>query len=292
MRVFELSADKPIDYHFTGKFESPSELWIHDHAPLTDYELFVMTKGSLYLSYNHKNFQVNEGEILLLPPLPPPHNLRAGYRSSNCSFYWLHFSCEHPVTSLNISSYPHASASQIKNRLLIPCHAQIPQPEKVIVLMKQLQDAIRLNYSPFIFDYMATVILSEVHHQFLYQLRHSVNESKVQTQIYNDIIDYVKQNIHAKLTVSHIASHFGYNEKYLSHMFSSISQLPLKQFILRNKMDEANFLLTDTNMSVREISDALGFNDNHHFMKCYKKTTGLTPSEYRNAFAKRLLYHK
>lgn len=292
MHAFELSADKPIAFNLTGKFESPSDLWTHDHTPLVDYELIVMTKGSLYISHHHKNFEVKEGEILLLPPLPPPYNLRSGYRPSDCAFYWLHFSCEHPVSLLNISAYPCSPASQIQNRLLIPCHTQIPQPEKVIVLMKQLQDAVRLEHSSFAFDYMTTIILSEIHHQFLSQLRHPTNGFKVQTQIYNDIIDYVKQNIHSKLTVSHIAKHFGYNEKYLSHMFSSTSKMPLKQFILKNKMDEANFLLTDTNMSVREISDSLGFNDNHHFMKCYKKTTGLTPSEYRNAFAKRLLFHK
>jgi len=94
------------------------------------------------------------------------------------------------------------------------------------------------------------------------------------------------------ITVSQIAEEFGFNEKYLSHMFSSISGMPLKQFILQSKINEANFLLSDTNMQIAEISAALGFSDPHVFMKSYKRITGLTPTEYRNAFSRRMLFHK
>lgn len=74
-------------------------------------------------------------------------------------------------------------------------------------------------------------------------------------------------------------------------MFSNIAGIPLKQFILNVKMDAANFMLTDTNASISEIAASLGFTDSHNFAKAYKKIAGLTPTEYRNAFFKRLLYH-
>ncbi|MDE6976631.1 MAG: helix-turn-helix domain-containing protein, partial [Lachnospiraceae bacterium] len=35
----------------------------------------------------------------------------------------------------------------------------------------------------------------------------------------------------------------------------------------------------------------LGFSDNHNFSRTYKRLTGLTPSEYRDTFSKRLLFH-
>ena len=67
--------------------------------------------------------------------------------------------------------------------------------------------------------------------------------------------------------------------------------MPLKQYILRVKIEQANFLLTDTNKSVSEIARELGFSDNHNFSRTYKRLTGLTPSEYRDTFSKRLLFH-
>lgn len=288
MKYFELLTETPLKYHFTGKFESPSENWIHEDFPLTDYELFVITKGTLYISYHQQNYMVTEGEMLLLPPMPEPYNRRKGYRPSDCSFYWLHFSASHEVRF----TAPQKVSLDAPHKLIIPIQQFLPCAEKVIVLMKQLQDAIRLNYAPFALDYMTTIILYEIHHQLLPLVSHEASETSTQRQIYHDIIDYIKQHIHTKLTVAEIADHFGYNEKYLSHMFSSISKMTLKQFILKNKMDAANFLLTDSNKSIQEIAISLGFSDSHHFMKSYKKITGLTPSEYRNAFSQRLLFHK
>ncbi|MBE6022550.1 MAG: AraC family transcriptional regulator [Cellulosilyticum sp.] len=294
MNVFKIYADQPLCYHFTGKFEAPNANWIHQHSILTDYELIVMTKGTLYISYNKQNYTLSEGEMLLLPPLEEPNNYRNGFRPSECSFYWLHFACHHPVNSLSVvpSSLTNHASSVTSNTVLIPTQMSLPHSEKVIVLMKQLQDAIRLKYTSFSLDYMTTIILLEIYHQFLLTTSHTPQKEDKQKQIFNDIIDYIKQNIHTKLTVTAVAKHFGYNEKYLSHMFSKTSNISLKQFILKNKIDAANFLLTDTNQSIQDIALYLGFTDYHNFMKCYKKNTGLTPSEYRNAFSKRLLYHK
>lgn len=84
---------------------------------------------------------------------------------------------------------------------------------------------------------------------------------------------------------------FTYNEKYLSHLFRQLSGMPLKQFILKSKIDEANYLLTDTNLSIGEIAVKLGYTDAHNFARTYKKSTGLSPSAYREAYAKRLLFH-
>lgn len=50
-------------------------------------------------------------------------------------------------------------------------------------------------------------------------------------------------------------------------------------------------MLTDTNQSISDIAKTLGFSDSHNFSRTYKKLTGLSPSEYRNTFSKRLLYH-
>lgn len=97
--------------------------------------------------------------------------------------------------------------------------------------------------------------------------------------------------ISTNLRISEIADVFGYNPKYLSHLFAEIRGIPLKQFILSQKIDAANFMLSDNDKPVTLIASELGFSDVHNFARTYKKQTGLTPSKYRNAFAKRLLFH-
>lgn len=137
---------------------------------------------------------------------------------------------------------------------------------------------------------MSTIILTELYGQLSLSF-HGESSSERQKQIYQDILDYIKTNISKPLRISEIAAHFGYNEKYLSHRFAEVFDIPLKKYILKAQIEQANFLLTDTNKSISEIARELGFSDNHNFSRTYKKLTGLSPSEYRNTFSKRLLYH-
>lgn len=294
MKLFEFATDKPLKYVFTGKFEAPSLDWVHDCADLIDYELFVITRGVLYISYQKEYFTVRKGEVLLLPPGVPPDNMRNGFRASDCSFYWLHFFADHPIRLHQAEETlegAEESPAPDSRPLMIPQQSSAMNTDKMVVLMKQLQDAVRSEYDTVALDYMTTLILCEIHNQYRIH-RKTAPAKKSQQQLIHDILDYVKQHIGENITVSSIARHFGYNEKYLSHRFRLLFGISLKRHIMKQKIDEANFMLTDTNMTILEISTALGFADSHNFMKFYKRLTELTPSEYRNAFAKRMLFHK
>lgn len=293
MFVFEFPITKPLIYNYTGKFEAPSDNWIHEDLSLDNYELFVMTEGTLYLTYNKEEFIISAGEFLLLPPLPSPDNHRRGFRPSRCSFYWLHFEsnslpCFKDLTSAALLSHIDGLGD---DTICIPRQGTANNQEKIIVLMKQLQDAVKNGNKLIILNYMTTTILCELFSQ-LYTKKEVLGKSKkTQKQVYHDIIDFVKLNVNRNLKVVDVAVHFGYNEKYLSHLFCTLAGIPLKQFILTNKINAANFMLTDTNKSISEISLALGFLDSHNFSRAYKKISGLSPTEYRNAFAQRMLFH-
>lgn len=276
MSYSKVPLSSPVTYHMSGKFQALSPEWKHHPLILDDYELFVITDGILYLEYDNKKYEVKTGEMLLLPPVPAPNNRRRGFKSSMCSFYWLHFGLEN-------------NADDDSLILKLPTHSILRHPERIIILMKQIQDASRLKSSVPTLNYMTSAVLCSIHDDI--QISSADGEYGSNRQLYNDIVDYIRLNIHSPLKVYEIAAQFGYNERYLSHMFKTISGKTLKQFILHMKIEEANMLLTDTNMTVSEISAMLGFMDNHNFMRSYKNVTGLSPSEYRNAFSRRVLNH-
>ena len=157
--------------------------------------------------------------------------------------------------------------------------------------MKQLQDEVKNKYPVMTLDSMTTSILMELYGQ-LCSVTPGGCQSPLRKQLHSDIVDYIQSNLASNLKISDIAVHFGYNEKYLSHLFAQITGIPLKQFILSCKIDAANFMLTDSNMPIQEIAKKLGFADNHNFSRTYRNFTGLTPTEYRNAFAGRILNHE
>ena len=285
MNILCLPTKQIYSYIMTGKFKAPSSEWKHQNFQLTDYELIVMTEGTLYLNYNSENFIVKNGEYLLLPP---SSSWRQGIQPSYCAFYWLHFTTQ--PGNLPLVLTPDAVLPPPPQYFTIPQTGIIPKPEKVVILMKQLQDIVKNKYPAIALDAMSTSILTELYGQ-LTLIPPVENYSENQKQIYYDIMDYVKTNISRNIKISEIAAAFGYNEKYISHRFVEICGIPLKQYILKTKIEQANYMLTDTNKSIAEIAKELGYSDSHNFSRTYKKITGLSPSEYRNTFSKRLLYH-
>ncbi|WFR55760.1 AraC family transcriptional regulator [Anaerocolumna sp. AGMB13025] len=284
MIYYELVLDKPLKYNLTGKFQAPSPEWMHFARYMQDYELIVVTEGTAYLMVNENKFAVEKGEYLLISPTAR----QAGYKKSNCAFYWLHFTYEYPVNRRKTEVDP----SEVKeNSIVIPEYGKLLKPEKLIVMMKQLQDNVRTYQNRLHNDYVCTTIISEIFSQFYAKDTQNTTDIK-KKQLYNDIQDYINWNKNNEIKVSEIADHFGYNKKYISSLFSTIAGVTLKQYIIREKIELAKYLLCDTNLDINEVSYQSGFSDSHNFMKTFKRTAGLTPTQYRNAYSSRLLYYK
>lgn len=282
-----LPTDQVFGYLRTGKFMALSSLWKHESMPLSfDYELILVTEGTLYIRYMEENFEVHSGEYLILPP---SSSRREGYKKAYCAFYWIHFTVDlgsftQRIRQSEIQSYERAKC------FIMPQCAPIPRVEKMAVQMRQLQDLARNNYPDITLNAMTTSIITEIYGQLYAEM--SVDTNLIGSkQIYSDIADFIRTNISKNLKIFEIAEAFGYSSKYLSHLFTKVSGMSLKQFIMNARIEKACFFLTDSDRTISEIADELGFSDVHNFSRSFKKITGLTPSAYRNAYTKRMLYH-
>ncbi len=287
-KMFLVFPDEQVFHYLrSGKFKALSQNWKHESMPLLfDYELIVVTEGTLYLRYMDEDFTVESGEYLILPP---SESKRSGTRKSYCSFYWIHFTAE--LGNFAARIYPgEVKSYQRADCFLLPQSASVPRPERLIVQMKQLQDLERDNYPEITLNATTTAILTELYGQLLTE-EPKESDPLGNKQIYSDIVDYIRRNLHRNIKIHEIADSFGYSPKYLSHLFSEIRGMSLKQFIMSQKIETASFYLTDSDRNITEIAAEVGFSDVHNFSRTFKKMIGLTPTEYRNTYAKRLLYH-
>lgn len=283
MDYYRFKVDVPLTLNMAGKFVAPSSEWMHMDRTLMDFELFVQTRGSLYIAAGRERYELKEGDFLLMSP----GTRQYGYQKSDCSFYWLHFTAAGGHERLkDVEEYGYE-----QGMIVVPAAGALRSPDKLIVLMKQLQDSMRTYREQTLGSYMATTILCELFNQLFY-VRNQAGHRLKQRQLYNDIVDYIKWHRHGNLKVARLAEDFGYNAKYLSTLFSGIAGISLKQYMLQEKMEAAKSLLTDTNKNISEIAAQLGYPDSQQFMKSFKKITGLTPTDYRNAYANRLLFYE
>ncbi len=261
-----------FEFNWCGKFQSPSNEWMHLTRNLIDYELMVVTHGTLYIANDTKEYTVNKGEYLLMPPTPYQH----GFKQGGCDFYWLHFNYNNEKESIFSALSP------------LTMHGKLSSIERVIVLMKQLQDSDKRYHNDTLNCSLTTAILLELTCQSAtYKKENAQNQTK---QIFNDITDFIQYHSSENIRVSEIANYFGYNEKYLSTFFKKQSGTSLKQYILQVKMDSAKAELSDTNHTISQIAYNVGYNDAHNFTNAFKKITGLTPSDYRISYGKRALF--
>lgn len=283
MLIFDFNVVNQFAYHWCGKFQSPTPEWMHLTRHLLDFELIVVTEGTLYIASNEDKYTVNKGEYLLMKPT----DLQYGHQASDCDFYWLHFTYNDNRNDPKlICSYEEDIISDI-NHLIIPEKSPLSSSERIIILMKQLQDSARRYGETSLNQYLTSAILAELSNQsFLFQ-KHS--DTNLQQQLYNDICDYIALHISENLKVSELASYFGYNKKYLPSFFRKHSGITVKQYILQTKMEFAKAELSDTNHSISQVAYNIGFNDVHNFSIAFKKITSLSPSDYRNSYNKRNL---
>lgn len=92
---------------------------------------------------------------------------------------------------------------------------------------------------------------------------------------------YFIQNLHAPLSLAEMAAQAGLSESQFSHLFKQqTGHSPLAYFI-HLKMQHACSLLTMTQLSIKEIALEIGYTDCYYFSRLFKKTVGVSPSDYR-----------
>ncbi len=94
------------------------------------------------------------------------------------------------------------------------------------------------------------------------------------------IIDY---NYSSPITIEQIAKRVSLNPSYFSRIFTEQVGIPPKQYVLNKRLERAKELLKETNASVFEIANSVGYDDQMYFSRIFKKHIGVSPIEYKNA---------
>ncbi len=95
------------------------------------------------------------------------------------------------------------------------------------------------------------------------------------------IRSFLQSHIQQRLTVSHICRGTGCSASTLKRVFESQADCGVIHYFLTMKIGEAKRLLGDTDMTVTEIAETLGFSSVHYFSRIFKQFTGRTPSSFR-----------
>jgi two-component system response regulator YesN len=97
-------------------------------------------------------------------------------------------------------------------------------------------------------------------------------------------IHYINTNVYNGISLAKVAEHLGIHPNYLSKIFSQETGESFIDYSIKIKLQEAKLLLRNTNNKVYQIADQLHYKDVGHFTRVFKKTYGVSPTEYRQLF--------
>ncbi|MDN6070236.1 MAG: AraC family transcriptional regulator [Lactococcus plantarum] len=101
------------------------------------------------------------------------------------------------------------------------------------------------------------------------------------SELVNSAIAHIHANLYDPLTNYDIADTLSVNPTYLSSVFKKTTNISLHQYIIREKIAEAQYLLSNTDFPLSIISQLLHFSNQSHFCKLFKLHTSYTPKEFR-----------
>ncbi|CAM4261715.1 response regulator [Paenibacillus phoenicis] len=103
------------------------------------------------------------------------------------------------------------------------------------------------------------------------------------SQLIWHIVDYLDAHYFEDISLIDVATRFHLDPSYLSKLFKSVTSENFIEYVTRKRIEKACELLRSSERKISEISELIGYENQRYFSQVFKKSTGQTPSEYREA---------
>jgi len=100
-------------------------------------------------------------------------------------------------------------------------------------------------------------------------------------------IEYIETHLIDELSAEKLADVAGMSVPHFNRVFRKTLRLSPMEYVLSLRVQEAQRLLVTTDLPLSEIATTVGFYDQSHFTKRFRKVTGITPRQYRKDFLHR-----
>ena len=118
----------------------------------------------------------------------------------------------------------------------------------------------------------------------LFQRQCVQREEAQEQRTIHSITRYLQGHLAEDVSLSVLAEEFHLNPQYISQLFKSEIGVNFLSYLTNIRMEQAKKLLLTTSLSVAEVSERAGYGDYRVFTKVFKKSEGITPSQYRRDF--------
>ncbi|WP_079441641.1 response regulator [Clostridium chromiireducens] len=117
----------------------------------------------------------------------------------------------------------------------------------------------------------------------------SRNTNKIKMKLFEDVKNYIRENIEEELELEKVANNFGLSVYYFSRTFKEVTGVNFSDYVNKCRIDIAKELLLSGEMNVKEVCYKVGYNDPNYFSKVFKKYEGVSPVNFKISIDKQYI---
>ena len=245
---------------------TPSEFPLHHHDY---YELEIVAEGELLHECNGKSMMLRGGDAYILSP-NDVHRIVPFKKTVIYNLCIYTEQCSKSISRLLLDEeYPRFG--RIDDNVM----------KEIGALHSALRDVLNSTgqYREVRTSALTTLLVSR-----LFEM--TAAEISLQSdQSYSTIakaMSFIEAHLANPITLEEVAAASGYSRTYFSRLFKEIVGINFKDYLEHERIELASNLLEIEEMSITEISYAVGFNSFSSFWRAFKKRKGASPREWRN----------
>ena len=223
----------------------------------------MMEAGRINLSYDDEAFELDGAWVWT--SWPGPH---IKFEVAKGAISWRH----------RYVAFRGRKARDLSRRGLFPYRpVKLPQPDgDVRIFDELLRYAVRT-------DNIGKNLAAQHLELFLTRLKDRADESRTTDQIEHEVRFRLQQESSKQPDYGKIAADLGMAESTLRRRFHRATGKAVHTFFIEEKIGEARTLLRSSQLSIKEISEKLGYSDVFYFTRQFRKYVGTPPSTFRNS---------
>ncbi|WP_372814731.1 helix-turn-helix transcriptional regulator [Paenibacillus sp.] len=238
------------------------------------FDLLVVTRGCLYIGEEERQWRLEAGTFLLLRPD------RYHYATQGCEeethFHWLHFQ-------------PMGEWSEVPEGAAIP--QPFPEESQFVAFIPRFG---RLSLDSSVYQQLES-LLGMVRRSSV-QWKHQIAFQQLLLALGQDKSDSHTSSVYriAEQTVTYLRMHYRepfrnellgtslrFHPMYITRCMKMVYDCTPLEYITRYRIEQAKRMLMNTDLPIGRIAEESGFETFSFFNKCFRRTTGTSPRDYR-----------
>lgn len=233
-----------------------------------EYLIHCVLSGSGTFTSNNKTYELKPGSLFIIYP-----DTLVSYKNNEWDpfhFSWFSFSGNNSEEIIDELGF-NKEKCVVNSNAVKEIHGVI---EECIKILDEKIKVDHFKLESFLFE-LFSLISNDINKEINYICR-------VQEEHVEKAASYIKMNYMHPINVLDVVSFTSLERTYLSKIFKQYKKESIRDYISNTRVEQAKKLLEKTNLSSKQISSYVGFKDECYFSRVFKKTTSLTPQEYRD----------